>query len=159
MDLKKYCDFSSTDFIMDNIFLKWAIHPDQKTSPFWKNFILENPHKRQQIQDAIFFIRVLRTVKPVIPQKESSRIKAGINDIPFKNMQQTSIYTEKVSFLNSTKSILYNNNVCQNDFLLKIIYTKTLKKKGRIIQLKHFTNLKQYKSRLRVQTLKSNSLN
>lgn len=47
-----YKQFSSADFICDEHFQNWMIKPEKESDDFWNNWLLQNPDKRETIQEA-----------------------------------------------------------------------------------------------------------
>lgn len=49
---KGYTEFSLDDFICDEYFQNWVFHPDQESVIFWEEFVLQNPVKKEIIDEA-----------------------------------------------------------------------------------------------------------
>ncbi len=64
MSIKKYSNFSTEDFLMDDDFIRWILHPDEESNLFWSSFLEKYPQKEQQIKEAIFFIRIFQSIEP-----------------------------------------------------------------------------------------------
>ncbi len=47
-----YRDYSSEDFAADAHFQKWVLQPDVDTNLFWENWLLQNPEKRSEVEEA-----------------------------------------------------------------------------------------------------------
>lgn len=47
-----YQDFSVDDFVMDDYFQKWVMHPDPATCTFWENYLSRNSQKRETVEKA-----------------------------------------------------------------------------------------------------------
>lgn len=52
-----YLEFDIEDFIMDDFFQKWVKAPDEQSDEFWKQWILEHPEKKKEIDNAMHFIK------------------------------------------------------------------------------------------------------
>lgn len=52
--MKPYHTFSAQDFACDEDFLRWVKYPDryQDLDNFWQNWLLENPQKREVVEEA-----------------------------------------------------------------------------------------------------------
>ncbi|MBM1105755.1 FecR domain-containing protein [Aurantibacter crassamenti] len=55
----KYTHYSEDDFIVDAYFQKWVLRPDNETQNFWDNWISKHPEKKEIIESAAQFIRLL----------------------------------------------------------------------------------------------------
>lgn len=55
----KYTHYKEEDFIKDEYFQKWVLSPDDMTKNFWENWINANPKKREIVQNAERFIRLM----------------------------------------------------------------------------------------------------
>lgn len=73
---KKYPNFTVQDFIVDESFIEWVNNPSPENVCFWEEFLVEHPHKRLQIEEAIDFIRLLK-VKEVEVDEEN--LKKSLN--------------------------------------------------------------------------------
>lgn len=56
----KYTDYTEEDFIIDEYFQKWILNPDEMTLNFWENWISEHPEKKEIIENAANFIRLIQ---------------------------------------------------------------------------------------------------
>jgi len=66
MDLNKYKDYSTEDFIEDDAFLNWVLHPDQSNVEFWKSFLMRYPEKKLQIDQAYKIIKAFDVTEPYV---------------------------------------------------------------------------------------------
>lgn len=55
----KYTHYSEDDFIADAYFQRWILNPDEMTQNFWENWISEHPEKKDIVESAASFIRLL----------------------------------------------------------------------------------------------------
>jgi transmembrane sensor len=55
----RYSEFTSEDFIMDELFKKWVLRPDPASNEFWEKWLSENPDKKKDIEEARQFIQGL----------------------------------------------------------------------------------------------------
>ena len=63
-----YQDFDAIDFILDDFFQEWALHPTPTTDQFWQEWIQQHPEKEPTIQKALFAIRAI-DFKGIGPEK------------------------------------------------------------------------------------------
>ncbi|GAB1857574.1 FecR family protein [Flavobacteriaceae bacterium MHTCC 0001] len=66
----KYTDFKEEDFIKDEYFQKWVLNPDQMTSNFWNNWLIQHPEKRSVIYNATNFVKLLNKNDKKLPEKD-----------------------------------------------------------------------------------------
>ncbi len=69
MKYKKYIHYSAEDFIHDDDFMHWVLHPNKETDRFWSGFLQKYPEKREEIKEAAFFIKSVRAVEPSISKQ------------------------------------------------------------------------------------------
>lgn len=62
MERKKYIDFTTEEFILDEEFVYWVLSPDDENDLFWKSFLNDYPGKSSQLNDAALIIRSLSPV-------------------------------------------------------------------------------------------------
>ncbi len=74
MKEKKYIDFSTEDFVLDDIFRKWVLNPDQDDDLFWESILEKYPDKRDEMMEAELIIRSLQPVRPDISEKRLHNI-------------------------------------------------------------------------------------
>ncbi len=55
-----YAGFSEIDFINDPILQEWIIRPDEKSDQNWSSFLKAHPEKRQDVENAVRFLRALQ---------------------------------------------------------------------------------------------------
>jgi len=92
MNAEKFKEYSTEDFILDEEFVEWVLHPDRESDLFWARFTLDYPGKKEQIREAAFIVKGLQPVEEEIPgdrlelilgkiisaTKPSPRIKIGL---------------------------------------------------------------------------------
>ncbi len=54
-----YEEYSLHDFLKDDFFIRWVLHPDPETNHFWQNWLATYPEKKAVIQSARMFIQHL----------------------------------------------------------------------------------------------------
>jgi hypothetical protein len=81
--MKPYLTFSSEDFACDEDFLRWVKYPerDPYLDTFWQKWLLENPHKKEIIEEARHLILAVIQEKQHFPDGEKeSRIWDSIRE-------------------------------------------------------------------------------
>lgn len=66
MGIEKIKNHTTEEFVPDNYFLDWVLLPNQENYRFWSSFVLEYPGKKQQVKEAVFFIKALYVIKPSV---------------------------------------------------------------------------------------------
>src|SRR3989337_4474910 len=56
--MSHYNDYSAKDFALDENFQKWVLDPDEQTTLFWNNLLLNYPHKGKDIEKAIQLVQL-----------------------------------------------------------------------------------------------------
>lgn len=54
-----YADYSATELVQDTYFQRWVLAPDESVHTFWKNWLLEHPEKKDEVEEAIRMIALL----------------------------------------------------------------------------------------------------
>jgi hypothetical protein len=65
MSYEKYIKYSTEEFILDDDFMKWVLHPTQETDRTGTISLKNHPEKKQQVKEAAFMIKAMRAVEPV----------------------------------------------------------------------------------------------
>jgi transmembrane sensor len=60
MTIQDYSGFSLSDFLDDDLFIRWVIEADAEGDAFWKSFLLQYPEKRETLEQASAIIRTYR---------------------------------------------------------------------------------------------------
>lgn len=73
--MKRYQTFSAQDFASDEDFLRWVKYPehDPFLDKFWQNWLLENPDKREAVDDARCMILAVLHEKQSLPAEGAER--------------------------------------------------------------------------------------
>ncbi len=58
--MEKYTGFDCPDFVADDYFTQWVLHPDADSETFWGNFLLKHAHKKGAMDEAAKMIKQLR---------------------------------------------------------------------------------------------------
>lgn len=59
-----YTDYTVEDFICDESFLRYCLNPDHNDTRFWNNWMSSNPGKRAIVDEAMDFVREVRSGRP-----------------------------------------------------------------------------------------------
>ncbi len=70
MNSEKYIAYTTEEFVLDEDFMRWVLHPDEESDHFWNEFLLQHPGKREEVDEAIYIIRSFRVVEPEVPIQE-----------------------------------------------------------------------------------------
>jgi transmembrane sensor len=77
--MKDYKDYAADDFIGDDSFIQWVKFPSDRDG-FWPAFIAENPDKKQEIEEAIRFLKLFGDQQAALPPDKMFRLHQQIND-------------------------------------------------------------------------------
>lgn len=96
--MKDYSTFNAEDFAYDDIFLKWVKYPARYPllDKFWQNWLQENPHKKEEIEEArMMIIAVLQETRFSPENGKQHEVWNRINKI----MEDASPQVKQVSLL------------------------------------------------------------
>ena len=71
MNNEKYIAYSTEEFVLDDDFMCWVLHPDEESDRFWAEFLLQYPEKKEEMDEAAYIIRSIRVVEPLIASRKS----------------------------------------------------------------------------------------
>ena len=135
MNFKKYIKFTTKDFILDDDFMQWVLHSNQESSRFWIKFLENYPEKKQQVKEAVFFIKTLRAVEPVISKYQITKIYKNVK-FSVKPKYKTGLLLIKIAavflFLISVGGVWYYLQNDTKSFPVEFTTAEQLGK-GRII--------------------------
>ncbi len=60
MILENYEHYRVEDFIADDYFVAWVVHPQAEANAFWEKFLLQYPHNKEAVASARNYILLLR---------------------------------------------------------------------------------------------------
>jgi transmembrane sensor len=78
MNYEKYIKYSTEEFILDNDFMRWVLHPTQETDCYWNDFLKNHPEKKQQVKEAVFIIKAMRAVEPAVSEQRLRQVHKNI---------------------------------------------------------------------------------
>jgi transmembrane sensor len=91
MSYEKYIKYSTEEFILDDDFMKWVVHPTPETDRYWNDFLKNYPEKKKQVKEAVFMIKAIRAVEPAFSQQRS--------DLVYENAQSSSTPVRKIGWM------------------------------------------------------------
>ena len=91
MNYEKYIKYSTEEFILDDDFMKWVLHPTLETDRFWNDFLKDHPEKKQQVKEAVFMIKAIRAVEPAVSGQRLDQV--------CKNAQPSSTPVRKIGWM------------------------------------------------------------
>ncbi len=74
MEDKKYTDYTTEEFVLDEDFRKWVLTPDEENDLFWKSFLDRYPGKETCIMEARLIVSSLQPVRPDVSEKRLQNI-------------------------------------------------------------------------------------
>jgi len=99
MEIENYKNYTTEEFILDNDFMDWVLHPNLDSNSFWTDFIVSYPYKTNEIQEAVFLIKTLSVIEPSISQFQLDRL--------YSNIKSSSLHTwGKGRFLAGVAAVL-----------------------------------------------------
>jgi transmembrane sensor len=63
MQLQDYSQFTLSDFLEDDFFIRWIMEPDPQSTMFWEAFMQRYPEKREAVMKASAIIKAYRKQK------------------------------------------------------------------------------------------------
>ena len=78
MESKNYQNFTTEDFVLDEDFQNWVMHPEDSNGLYWTLFVEQNPDKLEQIKLAKIIINSVQPVEPPVSDEIISRIFSKI---------------------------------------------------------------------------------
>ena len=81
MNFERILNYKTEDFILDDFFIKWVLHPDKESDIFWIEFISTYPEKKELVENAVFILKSAQPVEPEISEENLSRILEQLNRI------------------------------------------------------------------------------
>jgi hypothetical protein len=61
-----YQNFTVIDFTMNESFFNWAWQPDERSEKFWKGWLEQHPHKREEVEEARGLILSLKELMGIL---------------------------------------------------------------------------------------------
>lgn len=92
MEWKDYADFTAADFLTDDFFLEWVLHPDTENQAFWEEWQRLYPEKQPLIAEARAMLLSVEYRQDKLPAESYDRIWHALQ----KKMDHTIPETETV---------------------------------------------------------------
>lgn len=75
-----YKNYSVKDFILDESFQKWILHPDEATCSFWESWLKLHPEKQATVEEARNFIKSLGFREELPTRQDFSEVWENIDE-------------------------------------------------------------------------------
>lgn len=136
MNFEKYILYTTDEFVLDNGFIAWILHPNKESDLFWAGFLAGHPEKRDLVKEAAFIIKALQPVEEEIPAERFDdilgRIQSKSNGQRKRVLLNALKYAAVVAGVIGITGIYYLLNLKQNPFPLASLATEAVGK-GKII--------------------------
>src|SRR5687768_17100986 len=78
--MKDYSDYTPLDFARDKDFFNWVKYPARHPAldQFWQNWLRENPHKREELEEAKHLLQAILDEKYVASDAEQQEVWTSI---------------------------------------------------------------------------------
>ncbi len=90
--MEYYEHYLAEDFITDDYFVAWVVHPQAEANAYWENFLLQYPQKKEAIASARKYILLLRGF---FEQENQNNIGTHEEDQAFRNVKKAVNYRNK----------------------------------------------------------------
>jgi transmembrane sensor len=135
MNYEKHIKYSSEEFILDDDFMQWVLHPTQETDRYWNEFLEKHPERRQQVKEAVYMMKATRAVEPSVSRKRLGkvyeRVQLSVKPVREIGWQVAKIAAVFLLFI-SIGGVLYYIQTYRQSFPVELATTEQLEK-GRVI--------------------------
>jgi hypothetical protein len=76
--MDKYEKYQADDFLADDYFLHWVLHPTEEEEEFWKKYLEEHPEKKKDIEEARFICSIFQVKQKKLSLDETYEIWDGV---------------------------------------------------------------------------------
>ncbi|MGV8135828.1 MAG: FecR family protein [Mangrovibacterium sp.] len=76
--MDKYEKYQAGDFLADDCFLHWVLHPTEEEEQFWKKYLEEHPEKKKDIEEARFICSIFQVKQKKLSLDETYEIWDGV---------------------------------------------------------------------------------
>lgn len=73
-------DHDVNDLLSDVSFRNWVLHQDSESGLFWKNWLIQNPGKKEAVAEARIILKSLQFNESKLSEKESAQLLKRIKD-------------------------------------------------------------------------------
>jgi hypothetical protein len=134
MEVEKFINYQTEDFVLDKEFTYWVLHPDEELDSFWEYFINEHPDKELEIREAILIIKSLQPIRQEVPQQKLDvifqKVQLSGKKVRF-NWNAGFKYAATIAILISLGSLIYWSVQTKNQFPAEVDSEMFLK--GKVI--------------------------
>jgi len=128
MNAEKYRLFTTDEFVLDEGFSQWVLHPDKISDKFWTDFLGSYPEKRIELRDAAFIVKALQPVEDNVPDEQLDDLLKRVYSYSRVRTKKIFYYSLRVAavlaVLIGVVSILIVNDHLHNRFPLVNADTK-----------------------------------
>lgn len=78
--MNPYEQFEVDDFLQDDFFIGWVLHPNQKTNLFWSDWLMRNPNRQHVVEKARAVISGIQ-VKPLTNELSDTDVRSIIDHV------------------------------------------------------------------------------
>lgn len=68
--MMKYQKYKVEDFLQDDFFVRWVLHNDKETTDFWEGWLVANPGKHAEVQQAREYIEAFKSSDGLFAKEE-----------------------------------------------------------------------------------------
>ncbi|WP_439558508.1 FecR family protein [Dyadobacter sp.] len=76
--MKDYQNFSAEDFLWDDAFRRWVLHPDAQNEAQWESWLAQNPEKAETVEMARELVKAVGPVPAPLSEAERNRAIGSI---------------------------------------------------------------------------------
>jgi transmembrane sensor len=132
---EKYINYTTEEFILDDDFMKWVVHPTLDTDRYWNDFLKNHPEKEQQVKKAVYIIKAIRVDEPAVSSHTLNRIYKNVQvfSTPVRKMRWMAAKIAAVFiFLFALGGVWYYLQIDRQSFPMELATGERLEK-GRVI--------------------------
>lgn len=82
MGYEKYTNYDTEDFILDDDFMLWVLHPTLENVRFWSGYLQLHPLQKEKVQEAALIIRAMQAIEPAVPADKLNQIFTKVTSAP-----------------------------------------------------------------------------
>lgn len=131
--MKNYQHYSVNDFILDDYFQSWILHPDERSNAFWSSWILSHPEKALEIEEARGILHTLRLSNYILPSSNVSAIWRAVQQGEPVRQNSNKVFRNPLWYLSAAAILLmgfgfffFNTNELHEEYSTAFGETKTI---------------------------------
>ncbi|CAN5440476.1 N/A [soil metagenome] len=131
--MKNYQHYSVSDFILDDDFQFWILHPDERSNAFWSSWVLSHPEKAHEIEEAREVLHTLRLSNYTLPSSSVSAIWNAVQQGEFSKQNTSKANRNTAWYLGAAAILLmgfgfyfFNTSNLQQEYSTVFGETKTI---------------------------------